>query len=67
MPYWNDGIRTIAPRLGLGFGSGSRLVLGLEVNQTIAPRLGLGFGLEPLTQKMELKEKKNIKSKITLI
>ena len=38
------------PRLGLGFGSRSRLVLGLGGNQAIAPeedcpRLGLGFGL----------------------
>ena len=42
--------RKIAPRLGLGFGSRSRLVLGLGDNQAIAPeedcpRLGLGFGL----------------------
>ena len=33
---WN-GIRTIAPRLGLGFGSRLGLVLGLGGYQTIAP------------------------------
>ena len=43
--------RKIAPRLGLGLGSRSGIVLGLDGNETIAPekncppQLGLGFGL----------------------
>ena len=45
-----NGIRTIAPRLELGFGSRLGLVLGFRDNQTTAieenfPLLGLGFGL----------------------
>ena len=45
-----NGIRTIAPRLRLGFGLRLGLLLGLGGNQTIAheencPRLGLEFGL----------------------